>query len=104
MANIVFKNGQYVKLPRQKRGTVSNFYGTLRGKVIKTSAQFGVFVQLDKNNQICDMFQFDRSLPKEERIGERVRGSIFDKYHGRPLYSNWKDLVSDLTGRKNNED
>lgn len=102
MANIVFKNGQYVKLPRQKRGTVSKF-GTLRGKVIKTSAQFGIFIQLDKNKQICDMFQFDRSLPKEERIGERVRGGIFDKYHGRPLYSNWNDLIADLTGKRNED-
>ena len=67
------------------------------GKVIKTSAKFGVFVQVDKNSQICDFFQYDRTYPKEERIRGRIRGWIFDKYKGQPLYSSWNDLVNDIT-------
>ena len=67
------------------------------GKVIKTSAKFGVFVQVDKNSQICDFYQYDRTYPKEERIRNRIRGRIFDRYKGQPLYSAWKNLVDDIT-------
>lgn len=94
---VYLKNGRWVKTTPQKRGTLSNTYGILRGKVVKTSAKSGIFIQLDKNNQICDMFIFDRDFPKEDRIGERFRGPIFDKFHGRPLYSNWQELLKDLT-------
>ena len=69
----------------------------MTGKVIKTSAKFGIFVQVDKNSQICDFYQYDRNFQKEDRIRERIRGWIFDKYKGRPLYSAWKDLVDDIT-------
>jgi hypothetical protein len=72
----------------------------MRGKIIKTSAKLGYFVQLDKNNQVCDIYTFDRSLPKEERVRDRVRGYLFDTFKGRPLYTAWNDLVDTLTSKE----
>ena len=69
----------------------------MRGRIIKTSTKDWIFVQLDKNGQICDFFRFDRSKPKEERIGERIRGELFNTYKGRPLYTAWNDLVDEVT-------
>jgi hypothetical protein len=65
----------------------------MRGKVIKLSAKHGIFIQLDKNNQICDLFHYDRTFPKEERVRERIRGLIFDLFHGQPLYTAWKNVI-----------
>lgn len=73
----------------------------MRGKVIKTSAKNGVFVQIDKNNQVCDLFVYDKSLPKENRVRQRIRGSLFDTFKGRPLYTAWGDLVTTITKEEN---
>ena len=72
----------------------------MRGKVIKRSAKLGVYVQIDKNNQICDLYNFDRSFPKEERIRERIRGKVYDMFKGRPLYTAWTELVEILTRKE----
>jgi hypothetical protein len=72
----------------------------IRGKIIKTSAKMGYYIQLDKNNQICDIFRFDRNYPKEERIRERIRGYVFDMYKGQPLYTAWNSLVECLTSKE----
>lgn len=74
----------------------------LKGKIIKTSAKTGLFIQIDKNGQICDIYRYDRSFPKEERIRERVRGLIFDLFKGQPLYSAWKNLIA-FANRKEEE-
>lgn len=68
----------------------------MKGKVIKTSAKKGMFVQVDKNSQVCDIYKYDMNFPKEERIRERVRGYLFDTYKGRPLYNNWESLINDV--------
>lgn len=68
----------------------------MKGKIIKTSAKLGVFVQVDKNSQICDLYKYDMNFPKEERVRERIRGKLYDKYKGRPLYSNWNELIQDI--------
>jgi hypothetical protein len=74
----------------------------MRGKVIKTSAK-NVFVQLDKNNQICDLFVYDKSQEKDARIKERIRGKVFDTFHGRPLYTAWNELIEFLNKDGENE-
>ena len=63
------------------------------GKVIKINSSDGVFVQIDKNSQICDLYQYNRTLPKEERIGARIRGKVFDEFKGQPLYTAWNNLI-----------
>ena len=73
----------------------------MKGKVIKTSKSSGIFVQVDKNSQICDLYEYDRSLPKDERIRSRIRGWIYDKYKGQPLYSAWNNIVEDVTDEGN---
>ena len=102
MGKVIFRKGKWVKVPDVKKGNPS-MYGTLRGKVIKKSYKDGVFVQVDKNGQINDMFVFYRLNPVEDRIGERIRGWLFDKYHGRLLYSNFQELVNDITSIKEEE-
>lgn len=72
----------------------------MRGQVIKTSAKMGYYVQIDKNNQICDLYRFDRTYPKDERIRERVRGRVYDMFKGRPLYPAWNDLLNLLTSKE----
>ena len=69
----------------------------MRGKIIKTSAKTGVYVQIDKNSQICDFYFYDKSFPKEERIRERIRGWLYDEFKGRPLYTAWNELVTKIT-------
>ena len=68
----------------------------MRGRIIRSSNGW-IFVQLDKNNQICDLFTYDKSRPKEERIRERIRGRLFDMFHGRPLYTAWNDIVEEVS-------
>lgn len=92
---VIYKNGKFQKIPLQKRGTVSAQYGTLRGKVIK-AFPMSYFVQINKMNEICNIFLFDKSQEKENRIGAPVKGKIFEKYSGRPLYTAWNELISDL--------
>ena len=68
----------------------------MKGKIIKTSAKLGVFVQVDKNSQICDLYRYDMNFLKEERVRERIRGKLYDTYKGRPLYNNWNNLIEDV--------
>lgn len=95
MGKVIFEKGQYKYVPDRKKG-VPSYMGVLKGKVIKTSAKTGYFIQVDKNGQINDIFLFNRSFPADQRIREKVRGPIFDNFKGRPLFSAFKELCEIL--------
>jgi hypothetical protein len=60
------------------------------GKIIFVNKEKGVFVQRDKNLQVCNLYNFDR---KTKKIGERVYPEILNVYRGRPLYTAWNGLL-----------
>lgn len=65
----------------------------MKGKVIYQSKQKAVFVQMDKNFQVCDLLAFDKKKPYAERIGARVYPDLLNTFRGRPLYTAWPDLI-----------
>ena len=73
----------------------------LKGRVIYQSKAGGVFVQIDKNFQICDFLSFDKTKPFEERIGQRVHPELLNTFRGRPLRLVWSSLIN-ILGRKGN--
>ena len=72
----------------------------LRGRVIYQSKKGGVFVQMDKNFQVCDLLGFDKTKPFEERIGSRIYPDLLNTFRGRPLYLAWNELIEEISLRK----
>ena len=64
----------------------------MKGKVIYQK-QKAVFVQMDKNFQVCDLLAFDKKKPYAERIGARVYPDLLNTFRGRPLYTAWPYLI-----------
>lgn len=64
----------------------------MRGKVIYCNKK-AAFVQIDKNNQICSLYDFDKKKEFKDRIGERILPQVMNVFRGRPLYTNWADLI-----------
>lgn len=76
----------------------------LRGRVIYQSKKKGVFIQMDKNYQVCDLLSFDRTKPFEERVGSRIYPDLLNIFRGRPLYTAWNGLIEEINNRKEEED
>ena len=54
----------------------------MRGKKIYTQDKRSIFVQIDKNNQICNLWDGE----------DRVYPEIMNEFRGRPLYTAWNEL------------
>jgi hypothetical protein len=70
-----------------------------KGKVIYQDKKKAVFVQMDKNFQICDLLDFDKKKPFEQRIGSRVYPDLLNTFRGRPLYTAWPDLIEAIKAK-----
>lgn len=66
-----------------------------RGKVI--FGKVPVFVQVDKNNQICDLLSFDRKKTFPDRIGSRIYPDVLNTFRGRPIHISWLNLIDVIT-------
>lgn len=64
----------------------------MKGRVIYQKKK-SVFVQMDKNHEICDILDFDKKKPFSERIGNRVYPDLLNTFRGRPLYTAWPILI-----------
>ena len=76
----------------------------MRGKVIYNKNLGDCFVQIDKNNQVCDIRTFDKTKPYAERIGERVHSDVLNTFRGRPLRSNFLAIVDEIVGKESNNE
>lgn len=70
-----------------------------KGKVIYQDKKKAVFVQMDKNFQICDLLDFDKKKPFEQRIGSRVYPDLLNTFRGRPLYTAWPGLIEAIKAK-----
>ena len=68
-----------------------------KGRVIYSKKQ-SVFVQMDKNFQICDLLSFDK-----KKLGDRVYPDILNMFRGRPLYTAWLPLIEAIKKKENGE-
>ena len=69
-------------------------YGKLYGFLVRKNKVDGLFFQVDKNGQICDIFNAVRN----EGIKNRVRGVLFDTYKGRPFSKKlFQELIEVVT-------
>lgn len=64
----------------------------LNGRVIYSKKK-AVFVQVDKNFQVCDLFEFNKKEAPTNRIGSRVYPDLLNTFRGRPLYTAWNGLI-----------
>ena len=75
----------------------------MKGKVIYQSKKKAVFVQMDKNFQICDLLDFNKKKPFAERIGSRVYPDLLNTFRGRPLYTAWPTLIEAINKKTEEE-
>lgn len=75
----------------------------MKGKVIYQGKNKAVFVQMDKNFQICDLLDFNKKKPFEQRIGSRVYPDLLNTFRGRPLYTAWPHLLEAIKNKKEDE-
>lgn len=64
----------------------------MRGKKIYANNK-SVFVQIDKNNQVCQLWDGD----------DRVYPEVMNIFRGRPLYTAWNELKNILVNKMSNE-
>lgn len=100
--NIAGRNRNFATLILNPSGGVKDM---MKGKVIyqKNGA---IFVQVDKNFQICDFRSFDKKKSYTERIGTRIPegSSLLNTFKGRPLYTAWNSLIEVLTSNERKEE
>lgn len=65
----------------------------MKGRIIYQGKKKAVFVQMDKNYQVCDLLDFNKKKPFAERIGSRVYPDLLNTFRGRPLYTAWPSLI-----------
>lgn len=59
----------------------------MRGKKIYTqNNKKSIFVQIDKNNQVCNLWDGE----------DRVYPEIMNEFRGRPLYTAWNELKAKI--------
>ena len=75
-------------------------YGTLRGFLVRKDRTKGLFFQVDKNNQICDIL----TAVKGGGVKDRIRGPLYDNYKGRPFGKKlFQELIEIVTNLDDNE-
>ena len=76
----------------------------MKGRVIYQGKKKAVFVQMDKNFQICDLRDFNKKKPFEQRIGSRVYPDLLNTFRGRPLYTAWPSLIEAINQKTKEEE
>ena len=76
----------------------------MKGRIIYQGKKKAVFIQMDKNYQVCDLLDFNKKKPFEQRIGSRVYPDLLNTFRGRPLYTAWKDLIEAINQKREEEE
>ena len=50
-------------------------------------------MQVDKNNQICELYSYNPKLGYNERIGAPIERQILSDFRGQPLVLAWDNLI-----------
>lgn len=65
----------------------------MRGRKIYRNKRETCFVQVDKNNQICELYSYNPKLGYNERIGAPIERQILSDFRGQPLVLAWDNLI-----------
>lgn len=68
----------------------------MRGRKIYRNKKVTCFVQVDKNNQICELYDYNPKLGYDERIGAPIERQILSDFRGQPLVLAWDNLIEAL--------
>lgn len=53
-------------------------------------------MQVDKNNQVCELYNYNPKLSYDQRIGEPIERQILSDFRGQPLILCWDNLITVL--------
>ena len=68
----------------------------MRGRKIYRNKKVTCFVQVDKNNQVCELYDYNPKLGYDERIGAPIERQILSDFRGQPLVLAWDNLIAAL--------
>jgi hypothetical protein len=68
----------------------------MRGRKIYRNKKVTCFVQVDKNNQVCELYDYNPKLGYDERIGAPIERQILSDFRGQPLVLAWDNLIEAL--------
>lgn len=75
----------------------------MRGRKIYRNKRETCFVQVDKNNQVCELYDYNPRLGYNERIGEPIERQILSDFRGQPLVLAWDNLIVALQKEEEEE-
>lgn len=75
----------------------------MRGRKIYRNKKETCFVQVDKNNQVCEIYSYNPKLGYNERIGEPIERQILSDFRGQPLVLAWDNLIIALQKEEEEE-
>lgn len=75
----------------------------MRGRKIYRNKKETCFVQVDKNNQVCELYSYNPKLGYNERIGEPIERQILSDFRGQPLVLAWDNLITALQKEEEEE-
>ena len=75
----------------------------MRGRKIYRNKKETCFVQVDKNNQVCELYSYNPKLGYNERIGEPIERTILSDFRGQPLVLCWDNLIIKLQKEEEEE-
>lgn len=75
----------------------------MRGRKIYRNRKEICFVQVDKNNQVCELYSYNPKLGYNERIGEPIERQILSDFRGQPLVLAWDNLITALQKEEEEE-
>ena len=68
----------------------------MRGRKIYRNRKVTCFVQVDKNGQICELYDYNPKLGYDQRIGALIERTILSDFRGQPLVLAWDALIEAL--------
>ena len=68
----------------------------MRGRKIYRNKKVTCFVQVDRNNQVCELYGYNPKLGYDERIGAPIERQILSDFRGQPLVLAWDNLIAAL--------
>lgn len=75
----------------------------MRGRKIYRNKRETCFVQVDKNNQICELYDYNPKLGYDQRIGAPIERQILSDFRGQPLVLAWDNLIVALQKEEEEE-
>lgn len=75
----------------------------MRGRKIYRNKRETCFVQVDKNNQICELYDYNPKLGYDQRIGAPIERQILSDFRGQPLVLAWDNLIIALQKEEEEE-